>query len=223
MKKNLTAVLIMMSSLLFAQDSLKTKNAFLTVNPEKVITKQTAGINVGVMDLYKKQKINGVNIQANPITLLYPLFPKAVEAPSKSESTVSINGLHVSTGGMLDGEKLNGLGISAYHHCRVTNGVSFNFFNNTSNILNGFHVSGFSNDSQIGNGVTASVLGNYSSDFKGLQISVYNQSKKLRGVQIGLINKSENLKGIQIGLWNVNEKRKFPIINWNFKAKTQKP
>jgi hypothetical protein len=39
----------------------------------------------------------------------------------------------------------------------------------------------------------------------------------MKGVQIGLINKSKKLKGLQIGLWNVNQKRKLPLINWNFK------
>lgn len=222
MKTNLLSITMFVSSMFFGQDSLRTKSAFFTVNPQKVTAKTTTGINVGVMDDYLKQKIHGINIQANPISLIYPLIPHALPVPSEVKSTVTINGLHISTGGLMDGEKLNGLGISIYHHCRITNGVSVNFYNNTSGILNGVHISGFVNSSEKGNGLTMAFLGNYSDDFSGVQVSLSNESKKMRGMQIGFVNKSENLKGIQIGFWNINEKRKFPIINWNFKSKKLK-
>jgi hypothetical protein len=52
---------------------------------------------------------------------------------------------------------------------------------------------------------------------KGVQISAFNYINTGSGLQIGLFNTSQNFKGIQIGLWNVNQKRKLPIINWNFK------
>lgn len=222
MNTNLLSIAMFVSSMFFGQDSLRTKSALFTVNPQKFSNKITTGINVGIMDDYVKQKIHGINIQANPIGLFYPLIPNALPVPSKAQSRVSINGLHISTGGMMDGERLNGIGISVYHHCRITNGVSVNFYNNTSGILNGVHVSGFVNSSDKGKGITMAFLGNYSDDFSGLQISCSNESKKMRGIQIGLVNKSENLKGIQIGLWNINEKRKFPIINWNFNSKKLK-
>ena len=52
----------------------------------------------------------------------------------------------------------------------------------------------------------------------GLQFSfILNDSYLTRGVQVGLINRSQSLTGVQFGLWNINQKRKFPIINWNFK------
>ena len=222
MNTNIFSIAMFVSSMFFGQDSLRTKSALFTVNPQNFSNKITTGINVGIMDDYVKQKIYGINIQANPISLFYPLIPNALPVPSEAQSTVSINGLHISTGGMMDGEKLNGIGISVYHHCRITNGVSVNFYNNTSGILNGIHVSGFVNSSKKGKGITMAFLGNYSDDFSGLQISCSNESKKMRGIQIGLVNNSKNLKGIQIDLWNINEKRKFPIINWNFKSKKLK-
>ena len=43
----------------------------------------------------------------------------------------------------------------------------------------------------------------------------------MRGLQIGVVNKSKNLRGIQIGIWNVNQKRRLPLINWNFKRSTE--
>lgn len=211
---------VIVSSTVFGQDSIKIKPSVFNVNP-KLLPGNTNGINIGIMDDYQKQKISGINLQANFLGLIYPLLPKALPVPTENESTVTVNGLHFSTGGMTDGEKLNGLGISLYHHARITNGVSVNFYNNTSGILNGIHISGFANNSEKGFGLNMALLGNYSDDFTGIQISVSNESMKMRGIQIGFINKSNSMKGIQIGLWNINEKRKFPIINWNFKSKTK--
>lgn len=222
MKTNLLAIALVMSSLYFGQDSLKIKSALFTVNPQKFTAKNTTGINVGIMDDYLKQNIYGINLQANPISLIYPLIPKALPVPSKESSTVTVSGLHFSTGGMVDGEKLNGLGISIYHHCRITNGVSVNFYNNTSATLNGVHISGFANNSIKGNGLSMAFLGNYSEDFAGMQVAAFNESKKMKGMQIGLVNKSKEMKGLQIGFWNENEKRKLPLINWNFKSKKEK-
>ncbi len=224
MNKNLILLNVLISMVLHGQDhdSVKIKPAVFSVNPKKSVTRNTSGINIGVLDIYKKQKINGLNLQANPLSLIYPLIPKAIPVPTEETSTVTVNGLHISTGGMVDGEKLNGVGISIYHHARVTNGVSVNFYNNTSGNLTGIHISGFANSSEKGYGLHMAFIGNDSDDFKGLQISGFNESKKMRGVQIGLVNKAGNLKGFQLGLWNVNEKRKLPLINWNFKAKTKK-
>jgi len=218
MKTKLSIIALLISLIIFGQDSSKIKSSLITVNPQKTI-RNTNGFNVGILDDYQKQRINGINFQINPLTLLYPLIPQAISVPIENKSTVTVNGLHLSTGGMMDGKKLNGLGISMYHHSRTTNGLSVNFFNNTSGNLNGVHVSGFANSSEKGIGLNMAFLGNYSNDFKGMQISVFNDSEKMRGVQIGLVNKTKNLKGFQFGLWNVNERRKFPIINWNFKSK----
>ena len=218
MKMKLSIIALLISLIIFGQDSSKIKSSLITVNPQKTI-RNTNGFNVGILDDYQKQRINGINFQINPLTLLYPLIPQAISVPIENKSTVTVNGLHLSTGGMMDGKKLNGLGISMYHHSRTTNGLSVNFFNNTSGNLNGVHVSGFANSSEKGIGLNMAFLGNYSNDFKGMQISVFNDSEKMRGVQIGLVNKTKNLKGFQFGLWNVNERRKFPIINWNFKSK----
>jgi hypothetical protein len=218
MKTKLSIIALLISLIIFGQDSLKIKSSFVTVNPQKTI-RNTNGFNVGILDDYQKQRINGINFQINPLSLLYPLIPQAIAVPTEKKSTVVVNGLHLSTGGMMDGKKLNGVGISMYHHSRTTNGLSVNFFNNTSGILNGVHISGFANSSEKGSGLNMAFIGNYSDDFKGMQISMFNDSEKMSGIQIGIVNKTKNLRGFQFGLWNVNEKRKFPIINWNFKSK----
>ena len=66
------------------------------------------------------------------------------------------------------------------------------------------------------NGISVSAL-NFALQHNGIQLGVFvNESYKMRGIQIGVFNKSRSTKGIQIGFWNVNEKRKLPLVNWNF-------
>ncbi len=231
MKNLILLASLTFSLMIFAQDSLiideKNETRIFTVNPAKNV-KNTAGINVGILDDYKKQKINGFNFQLNPFSALYFLIPKAIPIPTEEKATVVANGLHISTGGMVDGNQLNGVGISAYHHAMESNGFTVNFFNNTSGKLNGLHVSGMANNSEKGNGITISILGNYSNKYNGVQISGENFSESLNGVQIGLVNKTTNSKGLQIGLvnkskkhkgvqigfWNKNGKRTLPILNF---------
>jgi len=78
-----------------------------------------------------------------------------------------------------------------------------------------------SNDAYYMNGLQVG-FGNNGFRTKGIQIGLFrNNAKEMKGLQIGLINKSERFKGLQIGLWNVNQKRKLPLINWNFKRDTE--
>lgn len=230
MKTTILILAIMISSVAFGQDSIqlveKNDTRIFTVNPSLEV-RNTAGINVGILDDYEKQTINGLNLQANPISLIYFLFPKSLPVPSEEQSTATINGLHLSTGGMMDGEKLNGVGISAFHHARITNGLTLNIFNNTSGKLNGLHISGFYNEAEIGNGLLIAI-GNDVEKFNGiqigainsngfgtgLQIGIFNKSKRQRGLQVGLVNKTEAKKGFQIGFWNKNAKRTLPLINF---------
>ncbi len=220
--KMLMLISIFICSLAYSQDSIqspKSKTGFITFSPKKDFQKNTNGINLGILDDYQQeQKINGINFQLNPILVIYPLIPKAIEAPEKEKATVTVNGIHISTSGMFDGKNLNGLGISVYNHAYETNGVAVNFYNNTSVNLNGLHISGFANNSDKGRGVNISIMGNYSENFQGLMIGAFNETNEVKGIQIGISNKTKKLKGVQLGLWNKNEKRNFPIINWNFKS-----
>lgn len=227
MKTKLLLLFIFACTFTFAQDSLsqdlKLKSALITFNPAK-IAKNTTGINLGILDEYENQTINGINLQANPFSLIYPLIPKAIPAPTEANATVVVNGIHFSTGGMTDGKQLNGLGISMYHHSMETNGISVNFFNNTSTKLNGIHVSGFANTSSKGRGINIAVLENDSEDFKGLLIAAFNSAEKMKGLQIGISNKSDKMKGVQLGLINKNiNGRNFQIGFWNKNAKRTLP
>ncbi len=229
MKTKLLILSIFICSFFFGQDSLKQdlklKSGLITFNPSKS-GKNTNGLNLGILDAYQKQRINGVNIQANPVTLLYLLIPKAIEIPKEGEETVTINGLHISTGGMMDGKKLNGVGISMYHIARETNGISVNGFNSSIGKMNGVQISWLNNSIEKGNGLQLSFsngaekfngfqigLANEINSGNGVQIGFYNSTKKLKGLQVGVINKSEN-RGFQIGFWNKNSKRTLPLINF---------
>ena len=214
--------------LLFGQDSYQPsiRTQLITLNPSQEI-KNTAGLNLGIFDDYQKQKITGMNIQLNPITLIYLLAPKEIEVPKEGDETVSINGIHISTGGMMDGKSLNGLGLSMYHVAQDTNGITLTGFNNNSGKLNGVHISGLSNSAEKANGLLISLsndaeelngiqlgLVNELGTGNGLQVGLYNRSTKLKGAQIGLINKTKNKKGFQLGFWNENAKRTLPLINF---------
>lgn len=52
----------------------------------------------------------------------------------------------------------------------------------------------------------------------GVSVGLVNHAADVRGLQIGLFNKTIELKGFQFGLWNMNEKRRLPIVNWDFKS-----
>lgn len=215
MKKLLIIATLIFSSFSFAQDSLSIrKTKVIAFSPKKFIADNANGINFGILDEYDHQKINGINFQLNPFVLIYPLLPKGIDVPTEQNATVTVNGLSISTGGMTDGKKLNGIAISAYHHAMITNGISANFYNNTSGKLNGIHVSGFANNSDKGAGITVAAMGNYSENFSGIQLAFFNEAKSMKGVQIGLSNKSDKLKGLQVGLWNKNGKRSLPIFNF---------
>lgn len=190
------------------------KTKFISFSPKRILSNNVNGINIGVFDDYDGQKINGINLQLNPIVIIYPLLPKAIPAPERDKGSVVINGIHISTSGTTDAKEMNGIGVSMYHHAFATNGISANFYNNTSKKLNGIHVSGFSNNTDVGNGLNIAFLGNYAEKFNGVQIGFSNETENLKGAQVGFFNKANKIKGLQIGLWNKNNKRSLPIINF---------
>ena len=222
------AAYLLFGIFLFGQDSyqLPIKTQLITLNPSQEI-KNTAGLNLGIFDDYQTQKISGINVQLNPITLIYLLAPTEIEVPKEGTETVTINGIHLSTGGMTDGKALNGVGLSMYHIAQETNGITLNGFNNNSGKLNGLHISGLNNSAEKGNGILVALsnsAGKYNGlqlgilndigNGNGLQVGLYNRSTKLKGVQIGLINKTKDRKGFQLGFWNKNAKRTLPLINF---------
>ncbi|WP_438966222.1 LA_2272 family surface repeat-containing protein [Flavobacterium sp.] len=228
--KRLSLVLFFLFSTAgFCQDSLKfkKKNAFFAFTPNQIekVNGLALGLSLEGSDQIKlKQKVNGLNLEVNPLSVLIVLFadPRGF---SKTESCV-VNGLHISSGNLSD-SKINGVALTTFNINHSINGFSINGIYSYAKELNGFHISGISNMCETANGVTIAFF-NESESMKGFQLGAFNQAKVLsgfqlglynnsfasKGLQIGLINVSKKHKGLQIGLWNINHKRSMPFINW---------
>jgi hypothetical protein len=169
----------------------------------------------------KFQKVNGLNIEASPISLAIMTFGLNIpfegffagindNVISNSSfmddfapTYIEINGLNISSGGFLGGAKMNGLNISVLTAMNEMNGLSLNASVIDTRKYSGVSIAGIANISDYGNGI---------------QIAPSNVSRNHNGIQIGLFNHSKNLRGLQFGLWNTNGKRKLPLFNWQFKA-----
>ncbi len=152
-------------------------------------------------------KTNGLRLEVPGIGFLSFMgngFPNAKEPFELTNYRFSevINGLNISTGSWCDCN-YNGLTIAA--------------IGQYGKLGQGFSLAGGWNIIDKQNGLQIALITNSSYYMKGVQISAFNYINTGSGLQIGLFNESKNFKGIQIGLWNVNQKRKLPIINWNFK------
>lgn len=167
----------------------------------------------------KLQTINGLNIEASPLSIA--LFSISINVPFESlfvgindnvisnvaffddfkETYIKINGLNISSGGFTGGAELRGINIS------IISGM---------NKMNGFSVGGILNTKSF-SGLSISGLANISDSGNGVQIGPSNVSRRHNGIQIGLFNNSKDLRGMQFGLWNTNGKRKLPFFNWQFK------
>lgn len=202
-------------------DSIK----IFSLSPISRRVKQVNGFALGVGHYdnhnIKFQEINGLNIEANPISLALISFGlnvpfEAIFAGINDNSIsnasfindsqptyIRVNGLNISSGGFLKGAEMNGFNISVFTGMNTMNGLSLNAAVIGTDSFNGLCISGIANITEYGNGA---------------QIALSNVSRNHKGIQVGLFNHSRNLRGIQLGLWNTNGKRKLPLINWQFKA-----
>ncbi|WP_281230911.1 LA_2272 family surface repeat-containing protein [Flavobacterium gelatinilyticum] len=167
----------------------------------------------------KLQTINGLNVEASPLSIA--LFTISINVPFESflvgindnvisnvaffddvtKTYIKINGLNISSGGFTGGAEMRGMNVSIISGMNTMNGFSVGGILHTENFA-GLSISGFANISESGNGI---------------QIAPSNVSRRHNGIQIGLFNHSKNLRGVQFGIWNTNGKRKLPLINWQFK------
>ncbi len=204
------------------KDSLRTR--VFSFSPMSFKLGRVNGFVIGVGHYngprLKKQKINGFNLEASPISLALISFginipfeglvvglndntlQKTSITDSNDPTILVINGLNFSSGGFMSGAEVNGVNISVLTHINKMNGLSINGSVIGTNEFNGVCISAIANVSNYGN---------------GLQIAISNVSRHHNGVQIGLFNYSKKLRGFQFGLWNTNDKRKLPFINWQFK------
>eukprot|EP01133_Synstelium_polycarpum_P017807 gene17807-21238_t len=155
---------------------------------------------------------NGIKIEALGLGILLPLVPRSPLPTSEKEFATNMNS-PVS-------ERINGLNLSGSGticDC-ITNGISAGFIAQFNRQINGISASLMGNLTQKHNGIQLALFFNESYVANGFQIGFSNSGKRVRGLQIGVFNESDNMKGIQLGVWNKNQKRKMPIINWNFKG-----
>jgi hypothetical protein len=209
-------------SLTVKPDSLRTQVFSLSPISKKVDKVNGLALGIGHFEncLIEKQTINGLNIEANPIGLLYPFlmlfsFDERFNHDyyfDEIKIITEINGLNISSGGFLNGAKMNGFNISTLTKMVEMNGVSISGFMLIAKNVNGISVSGVHNFSETLNGVSIGFI-NQTLNLKGIQIGVFNISEKqMKGVQIGLYNNNKDKKGLQIGFWNKNNKRAMPFL-----------
>jgi hypothetical protein len=186
----------------------------------KLVNGMALGVGYFENQRIKFQKVNGLNLEASPLTVA--LFTTSLNVPFESifvginDNSVSnaaflydvtptyieINGLNISTGGFMGGAQMNGLNVCVFSGMNTMNGMSITGVVLATHTFNGLCIAGIANMTDKGNGV---------------QIALSNVSRTHHGIQIGLFNNSKNLRGLQLGLWNTNGKRRLPLINWQFK------
>lgn len=190
------------------------------------ITGISYGIFTGLSEKDTNVITNGLRLEAIGTGLLLPLAP---HGPVYKEEdliplkdvmfTEKINGLNLSGSGTIGDDCIvNGLTVGAIgQYLYAMNGISISILCIVVEKQNGLQLSAF-NDVHKGNGLQMGI-GNSAVYYKGVQLGLLsNTAIKSRGLQVGLFNKSKDLRGIQLGLCNTNQKRKLPLINWNFKG-----
>lgn len=223
MKKLLLIIFICLPILGFSQDY----NEKLRLPIWTFHTHNTTiyGVSIGAFSHTGSERFvrtNGLRLEIPGIGFLAPLgngSPITGINTLKSTSFVFseiINGINISTGSW-GNIKYNGITIGLIaQYGNLNNGLALAGLWNSMDKSNGIQISILINETLQSNGMQFS-LSNKSIKTNGIQIGAVNGSQIINGVQIGLYNRSKETIGFQIGLWNVNEKRKLPIINWNFK------
>ena len=178
------------------------------------------GISVGAFPNFNNERFvrtNGIRLELPGLGFL--AFIANGSMIRTGETDEIINGLNISSG-TIGNVKYNGITLGGVVQCGThNNGLAIAGMWNAMERSNGIQISGLLNESTYSNGLQIS-LSNSTQQMNGIQLGATNYSEvKMTGIQIGLYNFSQNTFGIQLGLWNVNEKRKFPIINWNFKRR----
>lgn len=187
------------------------------------------GLGVGFPSEGKAEvTVNGLNLEINPLAPLYMLFfdPSRV---NRDSVYTRVNGLHISTAGLIGNARLNGLGVSLFNAGSVSNGVNVSVMYNDNKVLNGLHIAILGNYAEErGNGLLIG-LTNSGEKYNGAMLGLFNNGGTVRGLtigltnivtvemtglQIGIFNRTTKCRGLQVGLWNVNEKRSLPFINW---------
>jgi hypothetical protein len=190
------------------------------------------GISVGAFSEFAHEKkrfvkTNGLRLEIPGIGIFAPLgngshisWVDTISGKFSEQKYVYdeiSNGINIS-GGTVGPIKYNGITLGAIAQFGIeNNGLALAGIWNAMNRSNGAQFSILLNEAIYANGMQVS-LSNVALIMNGIQIGASNYSQSVKGIQIGLFNKSKKTRGIQLGGWNCNEKRKLPILNWNFKS-----
>ena len=234
--KNLILVLFLLAfcSSAYSQDKPKRKHYFpiWTYHQDNITIN---GISLGLYTDFMKNSqtnTNGIKLELIGTGFIMSLM---VASPSfelssseiistkndkykKTDFSERINGIYLSGTGSFCNCLVNGISLGFLGQSNIqVNGFSASLMVNYAEVHNGMQSAFFTNDSFIMKGVQVAGIQNHLYIGNGLQLAFINNAViEFKGIQIGVFNRSSNLRGIQIGLWNVNQKRKMPIINWNF-------
>ena len=209
MRKLYSFILLILTLASFGQDIERKNHYLFWTYHQRNVTTNGVSLGIGSFGESMNSYTNGLKIELIGMGILLPLIPKSPIA----DNEIEYEKLIISP----ISERVNGIVISgAGNVCDcTTNGINIGLIGHANRKLNGISIAGVMNIAQKSNGIQISAF-NESFKMNGLQLGITNYSYNTNGLQIGLLNTSKNLKGIQIGLWNVNQKRKFPLINWNF-------
>jgi len=253
MKTTIMLVLILVSEITFAQDTINSqcpdrKEVFFWIKEKKQVfaitpmSKRIEEVNglafgFGHVDnkLVAKQTINGLNVEVNPapivggfMAFMYLMYlPEIIQRNHHAKANGKPRKLEhsyiVKDFDTTTHLVINGLNISS--GC---------FFTQTS--MNGLNLS-FGNKFKNFNGLSIAPLGtmadrqngisvgllNANNDLNGFVVGVYNQSFQLDGLQIGLVNQAVTNHGLQLGLFNRSHSKGFQIGIWNKNVKRSFP
>ncbi|WP_312091049.1 LA_2272 family surface repeat-containing protein [Chryseobacterium sp.] len=222
--KSFLLIAILWNSLMFCQSSIKINKSqvrLFAVTPLNYEIKRVNGLALGLGydpkylfkddDLTEMQTVNGLNLEINPLGLLYWLFYD----PQKFENAeyIKMNGLNLSLAGYTRGISHNGISISMYNYGYSMNGLMGSLFSFEIEKGKGVFLATLKVSSKEMKGISMAAF-NDSEVMRGVQLGLYNRNSNGKGLQLGLVNKSKKMKGLQIGFWNKNEKRTLPIINF---------
>lgn len=216
----------------------KEKSQLIALTPLSKNIQKVNGIAIGFGHVHNgrvsEQKINGINVEANPAPIVGALMgffmimhlPDIIKAnspvhpnedsfyetnPWQGTMPLVVNGLNVSTGMFFTSTKLNGCNISVFNTYHTMQGISVTALGNMAKYQKGVLIGSFNHSEHL-QGLTIGIH-NLSKNNLGMQLGIVNSSFYNNGLQIGIINLNKN-KGLQFGLMNINKKRAMPILNW---------
>ncbi|MES2748515.1 MAG: hypothetical protein V4648_09045 [Bacteroidota bacterium] len=219
MKTKILLLLILVTKITFAQDSIKTHTSrvrqtdfstekrthIFSVSPMSRKTGKVDGLVLGFghidNKLVEKQTINGLNIEVNPAPAVGALalvmgimyLPESLHKKRQLRVIDTLQQTKKPDFHIPSWEKTPRLKLNGLN---ISTGC---FFTNTS--MNGLNIS-CGNKFENFNGISIAPLGTLADCQNGVAVGLINANNDLNGFVVGAYNQSEKLDGLQIGLVN---------------------